>query len=42
MGFEPNPLAQSLKSGRSMTVGIVVQDISSPFSLKFCAGLMMV
>ena len=31
MHFEPNQLAQSLKSGRSMTIGIVVQDISSPF-----------
>ncbi len=31
MNFEPNQLAQSLKSGRSMTIGIVVQDISSPF-----------
>ena len=31
MKFEPNQLAQGLKSGRSMTIGIVVQDISSPF-----------
>nr|WP_277624051.1 LacI family DNA-binding transcriptional regulator [Undibacterium sp. TS12] len=29
--FEPNQLAQGLKSGRSMTIGIVVQDIASPF-----------
>ena len=31
MNFAPNPMAQSLKRGRSMTIGIVVQDISSPF-----------
>jgi len=31
MKFEPNQLAQGLKSGRSMTIGIVVQDIASPF-----------
>jgi LacI family transcriptional regulator len=31
MRFAPNQMAQGLKKGRSMTVGIVVQDISSPF-----------
>lgn len=31
MNFAPNQMAQGLKKGRSMTVGIVVQDISSPF-----------
>ncbi|MFZ6674809.1 LacI family DNA-binding transcriptional regulator [Undibacterium sp. Xuan67W] len=31
MHYEPNQLAQGLKKGRSMTIGIVVQDISSPF-----------
>ena len=29
--FAPNLMAQGLKKGRSMTIGIVVQDISSPF-----------
>jgi len=29
--FAPNQMAQGLKKGRSMTIGIVVQDISSPF-----------
>lgn len=29
--FAPNQMAQALKKGRSMTIGIVVQDISSPF-----------
>ena len=31
MKFAPNQMAQGLKKGRSMTIGIVVQDISSPF-----------
>ena len=31
LNFTPNQLAQNLKSGNSMTIGIVVQDISSPF-----------
>ena len=31
MNFAPNQMAQGLKKGRSMTIGIVVQDISSPF-----------
>lgn len=31
MHFAPNQMAQGLKKGRTMTIGIVVQDISSPF-----------
>ncbi len=31
MKFAPNQMAQALKKGRSMTIGIVVQDISSPY-----------
>jgi len=31
LNFTPNHMAQNLKSGNSMTIGIVVQDISSPF-----------
>ena len=31
MNFAPNQMAQGLKKGRSLTIGIVVQDISSPF-----------
>jgi len=29
--FAPNQMAQGLKKGRSQTIGIVVQDIASPF-----------
>lgn len=31
VGFAPNPMAQALKKGRSMTIGIVVAHFSSPF-----------
>lgn len=31
MNFAPNQMAQALKKGRSMTIGIVVHDIASPF-----------
>ncbi|MFZ6846821.1 LacI family DNA-binding transcriptional regulator [Undibacterium sp. RuRC25W] len=37
--FEPNQLAQSLKSGKSMTIGIVVQDIASPFFSEALRGV---
>ena len=31
INFAPNQMAQALKKGRSMTIGIVVQDFASPF-----------
>lgn len=31
VNFAPNLMAQALKKGRSMTIGIVVQDFGSPF-----------
>lgn len=31
MNFAPNQMAQALKKGRSMTIGILVQDFASPF-----------
>jgi len=39
MNFAPNPMAQSLKRGRSMTIGIVVQDISAPFFDEILHGI---
>jgi LacI family transcriptional regulator len=31
VGYTPNPLAQSLKIGRSRLIGVVMADISNPF-----------
>ncbi|MET0266548.1 MAG: substrate-binding domain-containing protein [Duganella sp.] len=39
MNFAPNQMAQGLKKGRSMTIGIVVQDISSPFFDETLRGI---
>jgi LacI family transcriptional regulator len=39
MNFTPNQMAQNLKSGHTMTIGIVVQDISSPFFDETLRGI---
>ncbi len=39
MNFAPNQMAQGLKKGKSMTIGIVVQDISSPFFDETLRGI---
>lgn len=39
MNFAPNQMAQALKKGRSMTVGIVVQDFASPFFDETLRGI---
>ena len=39
INFTPNQMAQSLKSGHTMTIGIVVQDISSPFFDESLRGI---
>ncbi len=39
MHFAPNQMARSLKRGSTMTVGIVVQDISSPFFDETLRGI---
>ncbi|ADV67540.1 LacI family DNA-binding transcriptional regulator [Deinococcus maricopensis] len=31
LGYRPNPIAQGLASGRSMSIGVLTQDITSPF-----------
>ena len=38
LGFEPNPLARSLLSGRTYTVGIVTTDHSGRFSIPLMRG----
>lgn len=35
LGYRPNPLAQSLKRGRSNLIGMIVGDLSNPFSGRF-------
>ncbi|HWP20542.1 MAG TPA: substrate-binding domain-containing protein [Burkholderiaceae bacterium] len=39
LNFKPNLLAQSLKRGRSMTVGVLTQDIGSPFFAEALLGI---
>ena len=39
MHFEPNQLAQNLKKGCSMTIGIVVPNIASPFFAETLRGV---
>lgn len=41
LNFAPNQMAQSLKHGRTMTIGIVVQDIASPSSTRSCTAWTM-
>jgi LacI family transcriptional regulator len=38
-GYRPNLVARGLVSGRSMTVGVVMQDISSPFFARMVSGI---
>jgi len=39
VGYAPNPVAQSLKSGRSRLIGMVVGDISNPFFGRMLKGV---
>lgn len=39
MGYEPNASAQGLVRGRSMTVGVLTQDIASPFYSEVSRGI---
>ncbi len=38
-GFRPNAVAQGLARGRSMTVGVLVQDVTSPFFGRMLAAV---
>ncbi|MCW7541559.1 substrate-binding domain-containing protein [Aquabacterium sp. A7-Y] len=38
LDFKPNLLARSLKRGRSMTVGVLTQDVNSPFFTETVLG----
>ncbi|HEX2864435.1 MAG TPA: substrate-binding domain-containing protein [Deinococcales bacterium] len=39
LGFRPNLMAQSLARGRSMSIGVLTQDISSPFYGATLSGI---
>lgn len=39
LDFKPNLLARSLKRGRSMTVGVLTQDVNSPFFTETVLGV---
>src|SRR5579859_2437716 len=36
--YRPNPVARGLVRGRSMTIGVLMQDISSPFFASMVSG----
>ena len=38
LAYMPNPMAQSLKRGRSRLIGLVVADITNPFSVAVLRG----
>jgi LacI family transcriptional regulator len=39
VGYAPNPVAQSLKSGRTRLIGVVMADISNPFFGQLLGGV---
>lgn len=38
LGYSPSPMAQSLKRGRSRLIGLVVADITNPYSVAVLRG----
>ncbi|WP_020577536.1 LacI family DNA-binding transcriptional regulator [Actinopolymorpha alba] len=38
MGYQPNPIARALPSGRTRTLGLLVPDITNPFFLDLIRG----
>ena len=39
MGYKPNQLAQSLRTGKSNTIGLVVADIANPFFARLARSI---
>ena len=39
LGYRPNAAARDLRTGRSLTVGLVVPDIQNPFFTSVMSGL---
>src|SRR6187402_2902607 len=38
LGYTPSPMAQALKRGRSRLIGLVVADVTNPFSVAVLRG----
>lgn len=38
LGYSPNPMAQALKRGRTRLIGLVVADVTNPFSVAVLRG----
>ncbi|WP_442596764.1 LacI family DNA-binding transcriptional regulator [Parapusillimonas sp. JC17] len=38
LGYKPSPMAQALKRGRSRLIGLVVADITNPYSVAVLSG----
>src|SRR5690606_3989559 len=38
LGYTPSPMAQALKRGRSRLIGLVVADITNPYSVAVLSG----
>jgi len=38
LGYTPNPMAQALKRGRSRLIGLIVADVTNPFSVAVLRG----
>src|SRR4051794_18782650 len=38
LGYSPSPMAQALKRGRSRLMGLVVADVTNPFSVAVLRG----
>ena len=41
LGYVPSPMAQALKRGRSKLIGLVVADITNPFSVAVLRGALV-
>lgn len=39
LGYEPNPIARSLRSGRTRSVGVIVADVANPFFAAAFKGI---
>ncbi len=38
LGYKPNPVATSLKSGRTNTIGVIVPEMTTPFASQIIGG----